>query len=331
MQVVRRLRPILAVVIGVLVLGSTRCSRPEPADLLLVGGRVYTLAWSEPDREGGPSRDAPRTPDGWRPDAEAVAIRGSKIVFTGSRADGDGYRGPDTRVVDLKGATAIPGLIDAHVHLANLGASLDRVNLVGVATEEEAVQRVVARAATVPKGEWIIGWGWDEGAWTSHLPDMKRLSAAVPDHPVVLHGLHTFAAWGNQLAFARAGITRDTPSTAGGEIKKDAKGNPTGILVNNAQTLLTKAVPPPAPDQLAERVITAIDALIAHGYTSTPGGRASRCLRKASSSSSAASRRSTTAPWDRAAGFSSSPTTIDPITTASAAPSPASIASGSRR
>ena len=105
MHVVRRLRWIVALTVAVLVAGGSACSRPEPADLLLVGGRVYTLAWGEPDREGGPSRDAPRTPDGWRPDAEAVAIRGGKVVFTGASADANRYRGPDTRVVDLKGAT----------------------------------------------------------------------------------------------------------------------------------------------------------------------------------------------------------------------------------
>ena len=99
----------------------------------------------------------------------------------------------------------------------------------------------------------------------------------MPDHPVVLHGLHTFAVWGNRLAFERAGITRDTPAPAGGEIKKDAPGNPTGILVNNAQALLTKAVPPPTSDQLGERVIKALDALIAHGYTSVHEAGADDC------------------------------------------------------
>ena len=236
--------------------------------MLLVGGRVYTLDWPDPDSEGRPARDAPHGLDGWRPDAEAVAITGGRIAFVGRRADAERHTGRRTRVIDLDGATVVPGLIDSHVHLANLGASLERVNLVGVETEADAVERVVERAATVPKGEWIVGWGWDEGAWTSRLPDMRRLSERVPDHPVVLHGLHTFAVWGNRLAFERAGITKDTASPAGGEIKKDAAGQPTGVLLNNASALLTNAVPAPAPAQLAARVRKALEAMIAHGYTS---------------------------------------------------------------
>src|SRR5439155_22277342 len=116
------------------------------------------------------------------------------------------------------GATVVPGLVDVHVHLAELGASLERVNLVGVATEVEAVDRVEMRARQVPKGQWIVGWGWDEGAWANRYPDMTRLSARVPDHPVLLRGLHSFASWGNRLAFERAAITRDTPAPEGGEI-----------------------------------------------------------------------------------------------------------------
>ena len=140
------------------------------ADVLLVGGQVYTLNWPDPDGEGRPAKSAPHGLDGWRPDAEAVAIAGGRIAFVGRRADAERYQGHRTRVIDLDGATVVPGLIDSHVHLANLGASLERVNLVGVETEADAVERVVERAATVPKGEWIVGWGWDEGAWTNRLP-----------------------------------------------------------------------------------------------------------------------------------------------------------------
>jgi predicted amidohydrolase YtcJ len=97
---------------------------------------------------------------------------------------------------------------------------------------------------------------------------MRRLSERVPDHPVVLHGLHTFAVWGNRLAFERAGITKDTAAPAGGEIKKDAAGQPTGVLLNNAAALLTGAVPPPTPAQLMTRVRKALEAMVTHGYTS---------------------------------------------------------------
>ena len=196
-----------------------------------------------------------------------MAIANGRIVFVGSAADVLARQTDKTRVIDVHGATIIPGLIDSHVHLANLGARLERVDLVGVTTEAEAVSRVAERAATVPKGEWIVGWGWDEGAWTSHLPDMRLLSERVPNHPVILHGLHTFAAWGNRLAFERAGITRETAAPTGGEIKKDAAGNPTGVLLNNAQALLTKALPAPTRAELAGRIVKALKAMAEAGYT----------------------------------------------------------------
>ena len=243
------------------------CAPPPAADLLLVGGRVYTLSWPDPDGEGRPNAAAPFDGAGWRPDAEAIAIGKGRILFVGDRAGAEKLANPATRTVDLKGATVIPGLIDSHVHLANLGANLERVNLVGVRTPAEAVDRVVARAASTPKGEWIAGWGWDEGAWASQLPDMQLLSERVPDHPVVLTGLHTFAVWGNRLAFERAGITRQTVVPAGGEIRKDAAGQPTGVLLNNASALLTRAVPAPSASQLTERLVHAMDVLIKAGYT----------------------------------------------------------------
>src|SRR6185436_9267124 len=147
-----------------------------------------------------------------------------------------------------------------------LGASLDRVNLVGLATEAEVVARIAERAARVPAGEWIEGWGWDEGAWASHYPDMKLLSERVPNHPVLLRGLHSFAVWGNRLAFSRAGITATTPAPEGGEIRRDAHGQPTGILLNNASALLRNALPRPSPAVLDARLRNALKTLAAAGY-----------------------------------------------------------------
>jgi hypothetical protein len=246
---------------------TTACARVEPADLLLLNARVYTLGWNEPDLEGKASINAPHNPkDGWHPDAEAVAIRQGQIVFVGASSAAERYRGPNTDVRDLAGATVLPGLVDTHVHLAELGASLDRVNLIGAATEADIVDRVVKRAATMPPGAWIEGWGWDEGAWASHYPDMQLLSQRVPGHPVLLRGLHSFAVWGNRLAFAKAGITAKTPSPEGGEIRRDARGAPTGILLNNASALLTRAVPRPSAAQLDARLEKALRAMAAAGY-----------------------------------------------------------------
>jgi hypothetical protein len=238
----------------------------EPADLLLLNGRVYTLAWSDPAPDGTPAADAPYDADGWHPNAQAIAIRDGRIVYVGSDEEARRYRGPDTRVVDVDGATVLPGLVDSHVHIAGLGANLERVNLVDVTTEAEMVERVAQRAAETGPGEWIVGWGWDEGALADRYPDMRRLSESVPDNPVILRGLHGFAVLGNRAAFEAAGITARTVAPSGGEIRRDADGNPTGILINNATRLLEAALPPLTPQRLQARVLAGLEALAQDGF-----------------------------------------------------------------
>ncbi len=238
----------------------------QAADLLLVNGFVYTLAWDEPARDGTPAANAPRAADAWHPDAEAVALRDGRIVFVGTTRAAQAHRGPKTRVVDLAGATLLPGLVDSHTHVAELGEMTAKVDLTDVKTEEEAVSRIAKRAATVPKGQWVLGQGWDEGAWANRYPSLKLLSEKVPDHPVFLASLHGFAGWGNRLAFERAGITRDTPAPEGGEILKDADGNPKGTLLNRAVPLLAGAVPPPTEEQFKERVLAGLQKMAQGGY-----------------------------------------------------------------
>lgn len=236
------------------------------ADLILTNARVYTLAWGEPAADGTPAANAPHGPAGWTPDAQAVAIRGSRIVFVGSNEAAAGWRGPTSRVIDLHGATLVPGLVDSHVHIAELGRKLERVDLVGVASEAEAVEKVAARAAVTPKGEWILGYGWDDGAWVNRYPTITLLSERVPDHPVYLRGLHGYAVWGNRLAFERAKITPATRAPPGGEIKKDSSGSPTGVLTNAAVGLLESAVPRPTAAQVEALVLRGLQAMAEAGY-----------------------------------------------------------------
>ncbi len=239
---------------------------PPAADLLLLNGSVYTFAWDEPGNDGTPSANAPRTPLGFRPDAEAVAIRDGRIVFVGTTRDALAHRGVGTRVLDLHGATVLPGLVDSHTHVAELGEAASRVDLVNVTTEEEAVARVAAHARGVPKGQWIVGGGWDEGAWANRYPDLTLLSEKVPDHPVYLASLHGFAGWGNRLALERASITAQTKSPEGGEIRKDASGNPTGLFLNRAVPLLSSALPPPTEEQFKSYVLAGLNIMARDGY-----------------------------------------------------------------
>lgn len=242
--------------------------QPPAADLILYNGRVYSLTWPEPSREGVPSAQAPYdSATGWHHDATAVAVREGRVVFVGNDSAALARKGATTNVVNLAGHVVLPGLVDAHTHVAELGETLDRVNLTGVATEAEAVARIAARAATTPKGEWIVGFGWDEGAWANRYPDKTLLTERVPDHPVMLRGLHGFAAWANERALTIAGISRDTPVPTGGEIRRDARGEPTGLVLNRAVALLDKAVPLPTPDQRDAQLLRALQVLAQSGYT----------------------------------------------------------------
>jgi predicted amidohydrolase YtcJ len=269
---------VLLLVVAGVSFGACSGHRPAPradpsvasagprADLILTNARVYTFAWGEPAGDGTPAADAPHGPGGWTPDAQAVAIRGSRIVFVGSNDAAAEWRGPNSRSIDLHGATLLPGLVDSHVHILELGRMLERVNLVGAASEAEAVERVAARAAVTPKGEWILGYGWDDGAWANRYPTLKLLSERVPDHPVYLRGLHGYAVWGNRLAFERAKITPATRAPAGGEIRKDATGTPSGVLLNAAVKLLESAMPPPTAAQVEALVLKGLEAMAQAGY-----------------------------------------------------------------
>ena len=236
------------------------------ADLILVNGRVYTLDWDEPAADGSIMSGAPHDDSGWHPDADAVATKGGEIVFVGTTRDAMELKGEGSRVVDLAGATVIPGLIDSHTHVFELGALLGRVNLIDVQTEGEAVQRVVERAKSVPKGEWIIGAGWDEGAWANRYPDKALLTEALPDHPVFMRSLHGFAGWANQMALDELGITAETEIPVGGEMRLGDDGNPGGLFLNRALELLDDGVPPPSHEALTENLLKGLNQMAADGY-----------------------------------------------------------------
>jgi predicted amidohydrolase YtcJ len=276
-------RVIILLIAGYLIIPISSCRREtkvDQADTILVNGRVYTFTWDDPSPDGVPAANAPHSGSGWRPDADAIAIRGERIVFAGKSADAQKYRGDRTRVIDLNGATVIPGLVDSHVHIAGLGERQNRVDLTNAQTEEEAVNRVAAYAAKVPKGEWIIGQGWDEGAWANRYPTMKLLSERVPDHPVFMASLHGFAAWGNRVAFDKAGITRHTQPPVGGIIIKDQRGEPTGILLNRATTLLSTVVPSATDEQLKSYVLAGLETMARDGYVAVhEAGADSRLMR----------------------------------------------------
>jgi len=257
---------------AVLVALSVGCSQDSAdgsgsgaADLILINGRVYTLDWDEPAPDGSIMSGAPHDESGWHPDASAVATRGGEIVFVGNTRDAMEYQGEESRVIDLAGATVIPGLVDSHTHVFELGAKLERINLTDIATEAEAVSLAAERAKSVPKGEWILGAGWDEGAWANRYPDKVLLSEAVPEHPVYMRGLHGFAGWVNQMALDELGITAETEAPVGGEIRLDDNGEPSGLFLNNAKDLLDDALAP-SHDMLTAQVLKGLKQMAEDGY-----------------------------------------------------------------
>ncbi|MGD8278994.1 MAG: amidohydrolase, partial [Gemmatimonadota bacterium] len=263
----RDFRTLAGSITACLLVGLAVCVPDRPgADLVLTGGNVYTFTWSPPGPEGTPAPDAPIDATGWHPDASAVAMRGNEILYVGDDAGAEAYVGAATRVIELDGAVVLPGLVESHTHVAELGRNLSRVDLVGVESEEEAIRRVVARAAEAPPGSWIVGAGWDEGAWANRYPTWDALNEAVPDHPVWLRGLHGFAGWGNRAAFEAAGVTEATVAPTGGEIRRDAQGRLTGLLVNRAVTLLDDAIPAPTPAELEAELLAALEEMARSGY-----------------------------------------------------------------
>ncbi len=221
--------------------------RAAPADLVFSGGTVLTM-------------------DPLRPRAEAVAVRAGRIVFVGDQRDARALIGPGTRVVDLAGGTLTPGLVDAHCHLYGLGKSLEQLPLKGLASERATADVVAKVAAARPKGEWIQGRGWDQNLWSpATFPTRAALDAVAPDHPVILRRVDGHAAWVSSAALRAAGITRDTPDPPGGKIIRDAKGEPTGVLVDNGVDLVLKVVPADSAASRERMILAAADLAVARG------------------------------------------------------------------
>ena len=221
----------------------------DAADLVLTGGEVITMR-----------RDRPR--------AQALAIVGDRITAVGSDDEVRRFVGPRTRVIDLRGRTVTPGLVDAHCHLLGLGEALESLSVRGLDTVA-AVAEVVARSARErPRGEWITGRGWDQNRFRPAVfPDHAALDAAAPEHPVALERIDGHALWLNARALRVAGITRATPDPAGGKILRDAAGDPTGVLVDHAMDLAARALPAASPATRARRIERAAALAVSLGLT----------------------------------------------------------------
>lgn len=224
-----------------------------PPDRILVNGVVHTM-------------------DDARPRAEAVAMTAGRISEVGSTADLLATRGPKTEVIDLRGATVIPGFKESHGHFVGIGQARMRLNLVGTRSWEEVVARVAAAVKTRPKGAWIVGRGWHEEKWGRKPKDQVRgfprhdeLSAVSPDNPVYLGRADGHAGFANARAMALMGITRETRAPEGGDIIRDETGAATGVFIDRAQALIRP--PDPSEADIREAIRLATEECLRKGIT----------------------------------------------------------------
>jgi predicted amidohydrolase YtcJ len=197
---------------------------------------------------------------------KSVAIKGQRIVAYD--LDTNAYIGPSTRVLDLEGKSVVIGLTDAHCHLYGLGADLENVSVRNLPSEAEVVKVIAAAAKTRPATEWLVGRGWDQNKWPGQqFPTKTTLDAAVNDRPVMLRRIDGHAAWVNSKALAAAGITKATKDPAGGKIVRDAKGEPTGVFIDNAMDLVDAVMPQPTAEVRERRILAAAQIAIRLGFT----------------------------------------------------------------
>lgn len=201
--------------------------------------------------------------------AEAIAIRGDRILAVGTRDEITRLKGPQTQVIDLAGHFVMPGFNDAHMHLASAGLEKLTLNLVGAKTLDEFRDRLRAKAESAAPGEWIVGEGWDETLWpVKTTPTRWDLDEVSGDHPVFLVRVDGHIGVANTRALQLAEVTVATKDPEGGKIDRDEGGTPTGILRESAQGLIRSAIPQPTLDVRREAIETALADLASHGVTS---------------------------------------------------------------
>jgi hypothetical protein len=219
-------------------------------DLLLVNGTVHTM-------------------DARQPAAEAVGIRRGRIVFVGSNREAEAFRASALRLADLAGATVVPGLNDAHLHLAGIGFRELSFDLEGTKGIADLQAKLKAQVAQAKPGQWIVGRGWIETHWSPAVfPTARDLDEVAPNHPVALERADGHATVVNSLALKLARIDRSTPNPPGGEILRHAdSGEATGMLIDTAASLVERLIPPPTQADVEKALIVAAQREVALGWT----------------------------------------------------------------
>ena len=208
------------------------------ADLIFINGNIYTV-------------------NDQQPRAEAIVVRRGKLIFVGSNTEAAKFQDNTTRVIDLRGKTAVPGLTDAHCHLGGVGAREMMLNLEGTTSLQDFLAKVKSPVEQASPGQWVTGRGWIETHWTPPaFPTRGDLDSVAPNNPVWLTRADGHGAVANSAAIKLAGVTKDTPSPFDGEIMKDKEtGEPNGMFLDNAQELITRLIPPRPPAEQARALV----------------------------------------------------------------------------
>ena len=213
---------------------------PTPADLIVTNAKIYTV-------------------DDAHPFVSALAVREGRVQFVGSVQEALVLRGPSTRVIDAAGRTIIPGIVDAHAHLFDLGIFLRNIDLTETRSYDDVVARVAAKVKETPAGRWIVGRGWDQNKWgDTRFPTHEALSRVSPNNPVVLTRIDGHATLVNTAALKAAGVTAATNDPAGGRLERADNGEPTGVFIDNAMTLVDRVIPPMTRDDMRTATLAAI-------------------------------------------------------------------------
>lgn len=205
-----------------------------------------------------------------KPHAQAIAIKDHKIIKVGTNKEIKPYIGENTKTINLKKKTVLPGFIDTHAHITGYGKSLKQINLRGVKSIKEIQKKLKNRAQRTPKGQWILGRGWDQDHLTEkRYPTRWDLDKFSPNNPVIFTRVCGHLCVANSQALESAGITRETKPPPAGQIDKDPKtGKPTGILRENAMNLVWKMIPEPSEEELTEACSLACQKAVEAGLTS---------------------------------------------------------------
>lgn len=241
---------LLIVFTVLLLIPSPLQQSAAPADIVFQNGNVYTA--NDKASQG-----------------QAIAVKADRIVFVGSNAAAQKYVGPNTRVVDLKGNTVLPGFTDSHQHLSGVGQREMTLNLEGTSSLEDFLAKVKARVDQAKPGDWITGRGWIETHWNPPVfPTRSDLDKVAPNNPVILGRADGHGAVVNSAALKIAGVDKNTPNPFGGEISKDKEsGEPNGMLLDSAQGLVRSKVPPTSREEAERAVVLGVKRDIELGWT----------------------------------------------------------------